>query len=84
MACQVPSASPLTLRRSRTAVKAQDELEGSALTVARLRPKRTDTRPKGLIEATAVKPQSVNHVPGTKCKLCIGLDTFSPAPDSTG
>lgn len=84
MACQVPSASTLTLGRNRAAVKAQDEFEDSALTAARLRPKRTDMRPKGLIEATAVKPRSVNHVPGTKCKPCIGLDTFSPAPDGTG
>ena len=75
MRCPVPSASTLTLERSRTAVKAQDELEDSALTAAPLRSEWTDMRPKGLIEATAVKPKSVNHVPGTKCKPCIGLDT---------
>lgn len=66
MRCQVPSASTLTLGRSRAAVKAQDELADSALTAARLRPKRTDTRPKGQTEVTVAKPKSVNYVAGTK------------------
>jgi hypothetical protein len=74
MGCQVPSASTLTLRRGRAAVKAQDELADSALTAALPRPKRTYKRPKGPTEATAAKLKSVNHVPGTKCKPCIGLD----------
>ncbi len=77
MPSQVPSASTLTLGRSRTAVKAQDELADSALTAARLRPKRTDTRPKGQAEVIAAKLKSVNDVAGTKCKPCIGLDTPS-------
>ena len=77
MQCPVPSASTLTLGRSQAAVKAQDELEDSALTAARPRPKQTDTRPKGPTEAIAAEPKSVNDVAGTKCKPCIGLDTSS-------